>query len=611
MYPYEDLSNGTPAKTLGAARKILLEGWTRRSYPIVKLTDDIPWKLSSQDERAWNFLIHCLDMLDNLLKAHSITGDRRFLEPCLKVAAAWVTEHSDLDSSEISPLAWYDMAVGIRAYRLSYLYDAADATGELDDADKRLLWNSILQHAEYLSNDKNIAFHNNHGYYQVAGQIAMGRRFASKSPIMAEALDQGRSRLVDMLDQQFTREGVHREHSPDYHRMVYDTLKALVESKLIVDDNIIERAMQIEVALSWFVQPNLRLVNFGDSDSRLMTRSPSDAQMKWSTPEMRFWVSEGRVGVPPTQLTRTFAESGYWIARKPGGAIKDTLNYSYLALNAAFHSRTHKHADDLSFSWSDYGAPILVDAGRYGYIGKVEKGSELWASGHWYSDPWRIYCESTRAHNALEFDDRNYLRKGVKPYGSALLRTGETDSGVVFAEAECKHFSSLRHSRCLFFKPGEWLLVYDWFRDNVDAKHSVKQWFHLGHELELLQDEQQYSVFVPRSSRPLRIASLLAEPRPSRTIIGEEEPVIQGWWSGQERDVVPNYAFHYGLKDVSTGTFATLFAFSKELTPDTAWSKVNVSGRKGQFRWRDATTIHELRIDRPESGDMQVSYSVR
>lgn len=70
------------------------------------------------------------------------------------------------------------MSVGMRAYRLAYLYEAAEQAGLLDRAAKQLLWSSLEQHAAYLADDANIAFHNNHGYYQVAGQLAMARRFA-------------------------------------------------------------------------------------------------------------------------------------------------------------------------------------------------------------------------------------------------------------------------------------------------------------------------------------------------------------------------------------------------------------------------------------------------
>lgn len=612
MIRFEEFDNTATATTYRSnAEKLIASGWHRKNYPLLPLTPPLPWTLAKQDERSWNFHLQSLDPIDGLLRGYSYFEDKRYLAYALPVALDWIKVNSDVNAEGISPFAWYDMSVGLRAYRLAYLYEAASEAGLLDEEAKHLLWSSLEQHAAYLADDANIAFHNNHGYYQVAGQLAMARRFAHKSPLMAEAQIQGRERLKRMLAQQFAPDGVHREHSPDYHRMVYDTLKALIDSGLVEGEETIAFALRIEEALSWFVYPNQHIVNFGDSDDRSLARKPKEAEGKWSTPQMQFWVSGGKIGQPPSDSMRAFTEGGYWVVRAPGEDPHDLNGYSYLALNAAFHSRTHKHADDLSFVWFDRGYNLLVDAGRYGYIGKAEQGSELWLDGHWYSDPWRVYCESTRAHNTLEFNGRNFPRKGVKPYGSALKRWGKLDCGVFFAEAEVKQFSAIRHARILFHMPHQWLIVFDWFHDNNDDPHAVKQWFHIGHELQALIDGGQYVISVSGSEQVLRVASLLSGPMPSRLHIGEEEPVRQGWWSARERDIVPNYTFAFEQDEVSTGVFATLFSFSDRLEPDPVWSKVNVSGRKGQLRWKDENGVHELRFERPAEGDLSVTFEQR
>lgn len=612
MMPFEKLDNSvTKSGVLSHADEIITKGWVRRGYKAIDLSGNVPWRLEGHDQRSHNFHIQCLDMLDPLLRAHSHAQDRKYLEVALPIALDWIAQHSDPNAPAISPFAWYDMSVGLRAYRLAYLYEATEQAGSLDKEAKDLLWSSLEQHAAYLADDANIAFHSNHGYYQVAGQLAMARRFAHKSPLMAEAQIQGRERLKRMLAQQFAPDGVHREHSPDYHRMVYDTLKALIDSGLVEDEETIAFALRIEEALSWFVFPNRHIVNFGDSDDRSLARKPKETEGKWTTPQMQFWVSDGKIGDAPSEHIRAFTQGGYWVVRVPGDDPHDLNGYSYLALNAAFHSRTHKHADDLSFVWFDRGHNLLVDAGRYGYIGKAEQGSELWLDGHWYSDMWRVYCESTRAHNTLEFDGRNFPRKGVKPYGSALKRWGELDCGVFFAETEVKQFNAIRHVRILFHMPHQWLIVFDWFHDNNEDPHTVKQWFHIGHELQVLMDGGQYVVSVPGTQQVLRVASLLSGSMPSRLYIGEEDPIRQGWWSAKERDIVPNYAFAYEQGEASTGVFATLFSFSDQLAPDPVWSKVNVSGRKGQLRWKDENGVHELRFERPAEGDLLVTFEQR
>lgn len=606
---YETLLGDNSNKSVGLARKVLTDGWVLGKYPSIKIDESIPWAFIDQNTRSWNFHIHCWDMLDALCKAYSETGDSLFLKAALPIIIDWVRYSND-KLEELSPFAWYDMSVGVRAYRLAFLYDVAKDMNLLSEEEISLLWASLELHQAYLADERNISFHNNHGYYQVAGQLAMGRRFSNSSPLMADALEQGKARLKLMLNQQFAADGIHREHSPDYHRMVYDTLKALIDSGLVEDKETIIFSKKVEKALSWFVLPNQRILNFGDSDYRLLRRKPLEAERKWLTEEMRYMVTGGSLGSVPSEVVAAFPEGGFFVVRKPSiDQPEDFSKNSYLAQIAAFHSRTHKHADDLSFIWADRGSEILVDAGRYGYIGKAEQGSDLWLDGHWYSDPNRVYCESTRAHNTLEFDGKNYPRKGVKPYGSALKRWVETDSRVIAVETECKHFGSIRRVRVLVFMPGKWLIVFDWFNDNLQTPHNAKQWFHLAPHLQLHLDNGGYLVPFQSSETPLRVVSLLDEPFASRPYLGEHEPVMQGWWSSKERDIVPNYAFCFEQSDIETGAFATLFSFSNNLTPDAKWSKVNTSGRKGQFRWVDEQGSHVVRLDRPEKGEFEVTYT--
>jgi hypothetical protein len=42
-----------------------------------------------------------------------------------------------------------------------------------------------------------------------------------------------------------------------------------------------------------------------------------------------------------------------------------------------------------------------------------------------YSDPNRIYVETTRAHNTVEIDGLSHPRRNVQPYGSGLVGWGE------------------------------------------------------------------------------------------------------------------------------------------------------------------------------------------
>jgi hypothetical protein len=609
MIAYEKISNLSNKAAAKLADEALSVGWTRRNYPSVVLEKgSIPWAFSGQQERSWNFYIHSWDMLDALLKTHSETQLSRYLELALEVALDW-HDYVTANQADLSPFAWYDMAVGLRAYRLAYLFEASESSGLLSEEQKNQLWEMLKQHQHFLEDDNNVVYHNNHGFYQAAGQLAMGRRFAGRCNTMRLALDQGKSRLLKMLETQFASDGVHREHSPDYHRIVYETLRGVLDAGLVTDPEIIAFAEKIEEALSWFVLPNQRLANFGDSDYRLVSTSVEAAQQRWTTDAMRYVSAGGKLGKPPAKSLAVFPEGGYFIVRAP--VDDDQTNFqqqSYLAQQAAFHSRTHKHADTLSFIWHEYGNDILVDSGRYGYLGKTDQGSELWKDGHWYSDPNRIYCESTRAHNVLEFDGANYPRKGIRPFGSVIGRHLAHESGVFMLETEARHFKGVRHARVLLYLPKKWLIVFDWFKDNNEQKHDVRQWFHFAPELHVMPDGKDYLSILSGSDEPLRVVSLLQEPCSSSLLYAEETPQLQGWLSPSERVIVPAYALSLNIYGITQGNFATLFTFSKELKVNRQASRVNVSGRQGHFVWQDERGNHEVRMYRPEHGNFNVDY---
>ncbi len=607
IIPYENISAVASSKAITQAEEILSQGWVRRGHIALDLYSPMPWKLENENVRSWNYHLHCWEMIDSLLKAYSLTEDTRYLTPSIGIALDWI-KHNEGDKQVISPFAWYDMSVGMRSYRLAYIIDASEKSKLLSVSERDVLWACLLEHDRYLMDDKNISFHNNHGYYQVAGQIAMARRFASRFSDFLLTHNTATKRLKIILDQQFAPDGIHREHSPDYHRMVYTTLRALIDAGLVEDEEVHRFAIEIENALSWFVLPNKRIANFGDSDYRSMERGPRAASTMWRSEEMRYLVTDGEIGTAPKELYKVFDQGGYFVVRHPStDAPTDLSRASYLAQIAAFHSRTHKHADDLSFIWSDRGADLLVDAGRYGYVGKTAQGSDLWLDGHWYSDPNRVYCESTRAHNTLEFNGTNNLRKGVKPYGSAITRHNISD-GIFSVETECKLFQSIRRARVLVFKPAEWLLVFDWFHDNYKEAHDVRQWFHLAPNLDLEITDDGYQINISSSSTPLQVASLLGDASPSRLYIGEEEPK-QGWWSGKEKEWLPNYAFCYELKGKMTGSFATLFSFSKGLSARRDLSRINSSGRNGRFAWETDDATHSLEVTRTDGGRLSVVYA--
>lgn len=569
LRPYEILfeSDRWSEETGNRADLTITEGWRVGADLTVSLRSPIAWGEAPSGDRSRHFHLHSWFPLGPVLSSFDRTREARFLKFALEVALDWARHHEEIDATV--PFAWYDMAVGVRALRLSYLTDAVLRSPFCTDAVLEELVTCLILHVEALADDALFPAHSNHGFYFAAGQAALAARFPGL-PGAAAAGDSARARLDRLLRSHFTPEGVHREHSPKYHWMVMDTIEGLRGAGLMDEETHAPGLQRIQDAMAWFVLPNGRLAMFGDSDHRDMGGTDwPHAQ----TDALRFVLSEGREGVPPAESLKVFPASGYVVVRDgwengPAGSGGE----SYLAQAACFHSRTHKHADDLTFIWYDRGHELLVDAGGYGYAGKTAPGSDLWKDGFWYADPRRIYVESTRAHNTVQIDDRNLPRRQVEPYGSALIRAGER-GGVYFAESAVRHWDSICHRRILLFHPREWLVVFDWVLDEESAPHHFRQRFHFAPELTLRESGAKGVILdLPGGEAPLHMVAL-GEGELLTPVRGQEEPELLGWISRQNREMLPVWTSGYGMNGRPEHTFMTLFAFGGEAPeplPETA-----------------------------------------
>jgi hypothetical protein len=593
------------------AQRLTLEEKQRKGWSVrlndqsryIGLRPPISWDHVADTNRSWSFHLHSWDPWGPFLSAYHATRKRRFLTFVLDAALEWITRYKSLSNS--SEFAWYDMAVGMRAIRLAYLLDSAVRESSIKTDVIGVLLEAACQHAQVLSKDSMFAAHSNHGLYVAIGQAALSRRFTS-IPQIAGGRQQAQGRLKEMIRSQFSEEAVHLEHSPDYHRMVSESVQRIVNARLLSDPELALFASRTQEVMASFILPNGRIAPFGDSPQRQLDCTG------WIPlcDQLRFVVSGGSQGAAPNTGICAFPKSGYVIVREnTHRGSGDYADWSYLAQTCAFHSRVHKHADDLSFIWYDHGQDLLIDPGRYGYLGRTEINSELWQDGFWYSDPNRIYVESTRAHNTVEIDGRNFARRNTKPYGSALQRYGHA-TGVYYIESEVRHWTTLRHARLLLFRPAAWLIVFDWLWDNAQQEHEFHQRFHFAPELDVRRADKSVEIALNGTDKRLYMTSLLdldlIEP-----VKGKRQTKMLGWVSRRDGEIIPCWTSGFMASATPRQTFATLFSFGEEPPRSTSdITQVARSGRRAQLSWNQNQKRHNLNWSRPISGPFRLEYQV-
>lgn len=540
-----------------SADDVMSRGWLLTGFEHVDLSLPIDWEICCSSNRSWAFHLHTWEFMDPVVREFAKTGRRELLVWCLDRALSWI--HDYVLSSKNGPesMAWYDMSLGLRSPRLMALISMAVEEGCGQEILRDLV-DGALRHR--LEHDLERSFNprTNHGYYAAVGQTVLGQGLRPL-PGMLQLEEQGTKRLRVMAATQFKVDGVHSEHSPDYHRMVLDSFKLGIEQGLITDEVVIDRITKAAGAMGWMIRPDGRLVQFGDSPERVMTSSRMPLT---SNEHTNFLMSRGQIGVPNKQTLAVFPDAGYAFVRDPQpSSVDDHESSAYLAFSAAFHSRAHKHADDLNFVWSDYGQEILVDAGRFGYGDLLPPHDPKRLEGYYYGAPERQYVESTIAHNTVAIDGENHERRTRAPYGSGLQECIQRpDCYELTAEAPHGHWN---HRRRLSMAPRNWLVIEDHVQSLDGKVHDFRSWFNLPGELTVeFHDDLTLRVDGGKLPVPLWIRGWgdleLVVP-----VSGQEQP-LRGWRSLKDRSLEPTWSLGYSLNQESEGLITVLFNFGEE-----------------------------------------------
>jgi hypothetical protein len=360
-----------------------------------------------------------------------------------------------------------------------------------------------------------------------------------------------------MFEKSFSAEGVHLEHSPGYQLHMTRLLAAITDSGLTDDPALSGLRRRAEESLAWMIAPDGTLPTVGDTDPTVV--SPSLVGMPDSAvaPVLAYAVTRGAQGSPPARSFKVFPRAGYGVFRSgwpkaswgwgwstPPSQASPSLRpswgqASFLMFTGAFHSRTHKHADDLSFVWYDAGRWLLIDAGRYGY---------------YYDDPARLYCESTRAHNTVEIDGTDYSRRREEAFGSALTGWGQAPGAYFIAGQLRRRWPAVMQRRTVVFRPGRWVVVIDELEGI--SSHTYTQWLHFAPDLAWTAKEAAASAALG-DGRSLHVLPLVADPPAVAEVVrGQREPRLQGWYSPRHRVLKPNWALGF----TSTGSKAVIAA---------------------------------------------------
>ncbi len=473
----------------------------------------IDWAIGGHTN-SWLFYFHSLKAVGFLANAAEVSRDARYLKKAAEIIESWY----DFSLNNPSPpyFAWYEASA---TFRVGNVIHFLRAFARLPDFHARGSFLSKLQlmlrqHADFLFQESNYR-PNNHGLMASMALLQTALTFPDlkDSGLWREtALKRIRERIRGDL----SAENVHREHSAFYHlfflNLVLQVNDYLINKGISLfppGDHIIEGMKRY---LAYLVMPNGYFPRVGDTSNIALSND-------YNHPFIQYSLSRGVKGTPPRGNSVVHPKAGVAILRDAWKSGEEFEKSTYVFFQAAFHSTTHKHADDLGFVLYSHGEEIFIGPGVYAYGG----------------GKYRNYVLSTKAHNTLTVDGRNYPIKSEN-IGKAGLTDYLLNEAFDFVRGSHTLYKGVFLRRgIILIRPSTIVLIDEAISD---SSHSIQQIFNLAPAARDLAYTQSGASFrVGEKGIKVEVRQL-AEATTVRHYNGQESP-LRGFCSPQQLQMIP------------------------------------------------------------------------
>lgn len=551
--------------------------------------DKVPfWDEYITYSRNVRYKIHSWVMLDSLLVVDSINEGREYLDLAVNIADDWIFNF--VMSGKKDDFAWYDMAVGQRATKLAYMLRRLIEI----DAPKNQIFRFILAaeiHFSELLEEERIAVHSNHGLFQMAGLLALCHNLPWMMKA-SEGIPFSERVLSKMIEEHFAKDGLHLEHSPDYHLYMVNHLQSLNNSGWLSSkfESMAKMIDSVVDAAGWMATPEHNVIPLGDTANNVkMTK-------RWA----------GYNGSLNTGA-KFFSQGGLLIKNSEFENSIHQLIYS-----AQFHSRQHKHADHLNILYNLGEQPLLVDPGTFTYQ---------------YDIPERMYCEATRAHNCVEIDGLNYSRFRHDSFGSCMqfiahagkctIAVGNVNhKRLISSEIPNNKIKSIDatpveigHRRTIVEYPGRFLAVIDELE--AKANHEYISWFHFHPDLKIkaVNTTRTNVCDVDNNSLcQIQCYDLNSNSISSIDSAGQSDPILQGWYSKNGRELIPNATLGFPTMG-QTQKWVTVFDFRMGKTGK-PYLRSGTNGKYLRFALSQDDDKIDIRMKTGDDGNLTIDVEI-
>lgn len=358
---------------------------------------------SLNESGTYRYLWHALQPAISLMVHYRDTKSVASLCAARDFMSSWLEQSffkTDLDVK----YTWYDHGTSERLLAFLYMYKI----GSDEDFDQRFMARlrfAIFAHSQLLESEVFYAAHqpsrfHNHAWFQDIALIASACAFP-RQKAASRWFARGIQRLTDQLNHLIVRDegyAIFVENSIGYHHGVMRLVEFAGELVTLFSENseIPQIADELNAWSDFLRYPDGRSPSQGDTFRQPNPPLLGMANQKWNP----------------------YKKAEYAVLSKAGYAVAKGNHYGapfMLCMFASSLNKTHKHEDNLSFTFFFDGVEWFIDPSFYSHDHNAEVPS---------------YLRSARAHNAIFIDEPYSIEPGVarlegQLIGSSLVLSGE------------------------------------------------------------------------------------------------------------------------------------------------------------------------------------------
>lgn len=567
----------------------ILDNWFTFNGETHQLANPIPWTHNPSCDLEWLILLHKFYYAPGLGLAYTQTEDIRFLHKWIELTDSWMAS-VPLDFLP-SDVAGRRIQNWVSAYY--YFVSTGASPREVEAAFLDRFRGSLKRQVSHLCGHLTPA--RNHRTLELTA-IFFAALALPEIDDGREWLTLAREELIRNIRTDLLPDGVHCELSTDYHHLVlrnFLNVLKLADLNGIPFPADVRRKVRDALVFSMHIhKPDGIVPALSDGDARSFRSLLHEGSLMFESEDMEYVATAGQHGVPPTDRSRVFVESGYAVLRSGWGQTERFQDERYLVMDCGpLGEGNHGHLDALNIEAAAYGRSLIVDPGRYSYNEQGEPN-------------WRALFRSTAYHNTVVVDGRNQTR--YEPAGSRYKVRGPAPFCTIqrfvcaplfdFLHAQASSYEyPVVHERMVFFAVPDYWIVADILR--AEQPHNYDVLFHL-------RPEAQGHLELSRGAGGLKASAPgceIIQPHSSDTCLQVREGFVSATYGAKES--APVLCFN---RSAATTCFITVIfpwnvarpnlTVTTPSEPDVTLdrdgsSRVDVRVNVGGTTWQDHITV--------------------